>query len=154
MRTLARELAPEMIRVNTIHPTGVDSTMSINDYFPKSLSEHEELGNAMRFNPMPVEMLPMADVSGVVAFLCSDDSKWITGRPCRSTLASSSSSPARPVVHAASTRRVSAVPAVEGAAPHAGTCSHRRGERLDMPGRRKASAGQVHPITLSAPAPA
>jgi SDR family mycofactocin-dependent oxidoreductase len=79
MRTLARELAPEMIRVNTIHPTGVDSTMSINDYFPKWMAEHEELGNAMRFNPMPIEMLPMADVSGVVAFLCSDDSKWITG---------------------------------------------------------------------------
>ena len=43
------------------------------------MTEHEELGNAMRFDPMPVEMLPMADVSGVVAFLCSDDSKWITG---------------------------------------------------------------------------
>jgi len=79
MRALARELAPEMIRVNTIHPTGVDSPMSVNDYFPQWLQEHEELGNAMRFNLMPVEMLPTADVSAVVAFLCSDGARWISG---------------------------------------------------------------------------
>src|SRR4051794_4792357 len=79
MRTLARELAPEMIRVNTIHPTGVDSPMSNNDYFPQWLDEHKELGNAMRFNLMPVDAMPMGDVSAVVAFLCSDEAKWITG---------------------------------------------------------------------------
>jgi SDR family mycofactocin-dependent oxidoreductase len=79
MRTLARELAPEMIRVNTLHPTGVDSPMSNNDFFPKWLDEHEELGNAMRFNLMPVDAMPMADVSAVVAFLCSNEAKWITG---------------------------------------------------------------------------
>ncbi|HEV7471630.1 MAG TPA: mycofactocin-coupled SDR family oxidoreductase [Pseudonocardia sp.] len=79
MRTLARELAPESIRVNTLHPTGVDSPMSNNDFFPKWLDEHEELGNAMRFNLMPVDSMPMGDVSGVVAFLCSDEAKWITG---------------------------------------------------------------------------
>jgi SDR family mycofactocin-dependent oxidoreductase len=79
MRTLAKELAPESIRVNTLHPTGVDSPMSNNDFFPKWLDEHKELGDAMRFNLMPVDAMPMADVSGVVAFLCSDEAKWITG---------------------------------------------------------------------------
>lgn len=79
MRTLAKELAPESIRVNTIHPTGVASPMSNNDFFPQWLTEHEELGNAMRFNPMPVDALPEADVSEVIAFLCSDAGKWITG---------------------------------------------------------------------------
>lgn len=79
MRTLARELAPERIRVNTLHPTGVDSPMSNNDYFPGWLEDHKELGDAMRFNLMPVDAMPMADVSEVVAFLCSDASKWITG---------------------------------------------------------------------------
>jgi SDR family mycofactocin-dependent oxidoreductase len=79
MRTLARELAPESIRVNTIHPTGVDSPMSNNDFFPAWLDEHKELGDAMRFNLMPVDAMPMADVSDVVAFLCSDAAKWITG---------------------------------------------------------------------------
>lgn len=79
MRTLARELAPERIRVNTIHPTGVDSPMSNNDFFPQWLDEHKELGDAMRYNLMPVDAMPMADVSAVVAFLCSDDAKWMTG---------------------------------------------------------------------------
>jgi len=79
MRTLARELAPESIRVNTIHPTGVASPMSNNDFFPQWLTEHEELGNAMRFNLMPVDAMPERDVSDVVAFLVSDAGKWITG---------------------------------------------------------------------------
>lgn len=79
MRTLAKELAPESIRVNTIHPTGVASPMSNNDFFPQWLTEHEELGNAMRFNLMPVDALAEADVSEVIAFLCSDAGKWITG---------------------------------------------------------------------------
>jgi SDR family mycofactocin-dependent oxidoreductase len=79
MRTLAKELAPESIRVNTLHPTGVDSPMSNNDFFPQWLDEHKELGDAMRFNLMPVDAMPMADVSGVVAFLCSVEAKWITG---------------------------------------------------------------------------
>jgi SDR family mycofactocin-dependent oxidoreductase len=79
MRTLARELAPESIRVNTIHPTGVDSPMSNNDFFPRWLDEHKELGDAMRFNLMPVDAMPMRDVSEVVAFLVSDAGKWITG---------------------------------------------------------------------------
>ncbi|WP_214370698.1 mycofactocin-coupled SDR family oxidoreductase [Pseudonocardia sp. H11422] len=79
MRTLARELAPERIRVNTLHPTGVDSPMSNNDFFPGWLDENKELGDAMRGNLMPVDAMPMGDVSDVVAFLCSDESKWITG---------------------------------------------------------------------------
>ncbi|GAB2963121.1 mycofactocin-coupled SDR family oxidoreductase [Amycolatopsis acidiphila] len=79
MRTLACELAPESIRVNTIHPTGVDSPMSNNDYFPQWLEEHKELGDAMRYNLMPVDAMPVRDVSEVVVFLVSDAGKWITG---------------------------------------------------------------------------
>jgi NAD(P)-dependent dehydrogenase (short-subunit alcohol dehydrogenase family) len=65
--------------VNTIHPTGVDSPMSNNDFFPRWLDEHKELGDAMRFNLMPVDAMPMRDVSDVVAFLVSDAGKWVTG---------------------------------------------------------------------------
>ena len=79
MRTLARELAPDRIRVNTIHPTGVDSPMSNNDFFPAWLGENKELGDAMRGNLMPVDAMPMDDVSAVVALLCSEESKWVTG---------------------------------------------------------------------------
>lgn len=79
MRTLARELAPSYIRVNTIHPTGVDSPMSNNEFFGTWLAEHQELGDAMRGNMMPVDSLPMADVSAVIAWLVSDEAKWVTG---------------------------------------------------------------------------
>jgi NAD(P)-dependent dehydrogenase (short-subunit alcohol dehydrogenase family) len=53
--------------------------MSNNDFFPAWLDEHKELGDAMRFNLMPVDAMPMADVSDMVAFRCSDAAKWITG---------------------------------------------------------------------------
>jgi len=79
MRTLARELAPKYIRVNTIHPTGVDSPMSTNDFFGTWLEQHEYLSEPMRGNMMPVGSLPMADISAVVAWLVSDEAKWVTG---------------------------------------------------------------------------
>lgn len=79
MKVLARELAPRSIRVNAIHQTGLDSPMSNNDYFPAWLDEHKELGDAMRANLMPVDSLPMADVSALIAWLVSDEAKWITG---------------------------------------------------------------------------
>jgi NAD(P)-dependent dehydrogenase (short-subunit alcohol dehydrogenase family) len=34
MRSLALELAPNQIRVNTIHPTSVATPMILNDLFP------------------------------------------------------------------------------------------------------------------------
>ncbi|WP_300009219.1 mycofactocin-coupled SDR family oxidoreductase [Pseudonocardia sp.] len=79
MRTLARELAAARIRVNTIHPTGVDSPMSNNDFFPAWLEANPELGDAMRGNLMPVDAMPMADVSSVITWLVSDEAKWVTG---------------------------------------------------------------------------
>ncbi|GHE76054.1 hypothetical protein GCM10017786_01180 [Amycolatopsis deserti] len=38
-----------------------------------------ELGDAMRYNLMPVDAMPVRDVSDVVLFLVSDASKWLTG---------------------------------------------------------------------------
>lgn len=79
MRTLARELAPESIRVNTIHPTGVHSPMSNDEFYPQWLEEHKELGDAMRYNLRPADAMPVRDVADVVSFLVSDAAKRITG---------------------------------------------------------------------------
>ena len=47
--------------------------MSNDNFFPAWLTEHEELGDAMWFNLMPVDALAEADdVSELVAFLCSE----------------------------------------------------------------------------------
>lgn len=79
MKTLARELAPHMIRVNTIHPTGVDSPMSNNEFFATWMQENPELADPMRGNMMPVDSMPVEDVSSAVAWLVSDEAKWVTG---------------------------------------------------------------------------
>jgi SDR family mycofactocin-dependent oxidoreductase len=78
MRMLAHELAPESIRVNTIHPGGVDSPMVASDALVTWINDHKDLYGGLS-NPMPIELIPMADVADVAAFLCSDASKWITG---------------------------------------------------------------------------
>ena len=78
MRSLANALASESIRVNTIHPTGVNTPMVVNPVMQAWLESKPERGSAMS-NPMPVELLEAADISNTVAFLVSDEAKYITG---------------------------------------------------------------------------
>jgi SDR family mycofactocin-dependent oxidoreductase len=83
MRTLAWELAPKMIRVNVVHPTGVNTEMSNNEWFGKWLDEHEDLAWPMRGNRMPVDVIQPEDVSKTIAWLVSDDAKYVTGTEIR-----------------------------------------------------------------------
>ena len=77
MRSLANHLAAHHIRVNTIHPTGVRTMMVLN---PGMLEWLERSGGATHLeNPMPVDMLEPEDISAAVAFLASDEARWITG---------------------------------------------------------------------------
>ena len=82
MQNLANYLAPEWIRVNTIHPTGVRSGMTENDTM-RALMAHAAAGGANAIsgmqNALPVEMLDPEDVANAVAFLVSDEAKFITG---------------------------------------------------------------------------
>jgi SDR family mycofactocin-dependent oxidoreductase len=79
MRALAWELAPHNIRVNVVHPTGVNTDMSNNEWFGRWLNEHEDLAEPMRGNRMPVDVIQPEDVSKLIAFLVSDDARYITG---------------------------------------------------------------------------
>jgi SDR family mycofactocin-dependent oxidoreductase len=79
MRALARELAPHNIRVNTVHPSAVDSPMARDEAFAGWAAEHEETATTMYANLMPVEAMEESDISDAVAFLVSDQAKWITG---------------------------------------------------------------------------
>ena len=79
MHSLANYLAPHQIRVNTIHPTGVRTKMVLNEVMLEWLENHPVAVRAHLENPMPVDMIEPEDVSAAVAFLASDEAKWITG---------------------------------------------------------------------------
>jgi SDR family mycofactocin-dependent oxidoreductase len=86
MRTLTQELAPHMIRVNTVHPTTVNTPMIINDAFarlirPDLTDPHpEDLGAAfVGLNALPLPWVEPIDISNAVLWLASDESRYVTG---------------------------------------------------------------------------
>lgn len=79
MRAFARELAPHNIRVNTVHPSAVDSPMARDDCFTEWAAANVETATTMYANLMPVPAMEESDISDAVAFLASDQSRWVTG---------------------------------------------------------------------------
>src|SRR3954453_17073189 len=82
MQTLANDLAPEWIRVNTIHPTGVVSGMTQNSVMDALMAEAARGGaNAISTmqNALPIPILQAEDIANAVAWLVSDEAKYITG---------------------------------------------------------------------------
>lgn len=78
MQVWANQLGPQSIRVNTIHPTGVATGMVMNEAMAKLFEEGDEALSTMQ-NVLPIEILQPEDVAGAVAFLVSDEAKFITG---------------------------------------------------------------------------
>ena len=88
MRTLALELAPDMIRVNALAPTTVNTDMIHNsatyELFAPDLPAAERTREALapRFqdlNALPIPWVEPADISNAVLFLASDEARYITG---------------------------------------------------------------------------
>jgi (+)-trans-carveol dehydrogenase len=87
MRTLANELAPDLIRVNTVHPSAVDTDQVHNQaLYHLFLPDHpgditrEEVAPAFQtVNALPVPWADSADISNAVLFLASDEARYITG---------------------------------------------------------------------------
>ena len=78
-RSLANELACHHIRVNTVHPAGVDTPMvSGLETIEPFVSRSPELG-AIFTNALPVETLDPRDVSNAVLWLASDEARYVTG---------------------------------------------------------------------------
>jgi SDR family mycofactocin-dependent oxidoreductase len=79
-RSWAIELAPHGIRVNSIHPTGVNTPM--ND----GLAELEgltprEIAERSAGNLLPVPWIEPEDVAAGVLYLASDRARYVTGAP-------------------------------------------------------------------------
>jgi SDR family mycofactocin-dependent oxidoreductase len=81
MRVYANLLARQNIRVNSIHPSGVDTPMINNEFTRQWLADlvaqsdsPPDMGNAM-----PVEVLQADDIANAVAWLVSDQARYITG---------------------------------------------------------------------------
>ena len=87
MRTLANELAPDMIRVNTVHPSSVDNEMIHNQetyrlFMPGHQGDvtREQVAPVFQtLNALPIPWVESVDISNAVLFLASDEARYITG---------------------------------------------------------------------------
>lgn len=86
MRVMAKELAPQSIRVNTVHPTTVATGMILNDatyrLFRPDLDNptRDDFEEAARtLNRLPVAALDPVDISNAVLHLVSDEGRYVTG---------------------------------------------------------------------------
>ena len=79
VRLYANLLAPHSIRVNSVHPAGVDTPMINNEATRQWLGSiadktPQEMGNAL-----PVQVLQPEDIANAVAWLVSDEARYVTG---------------------------------------------------------------------------
>ncbi|NLU65332.1 mycofactocin-coupled SDR family oxidoreductase [Rhodococcus sp. HNM0563] len=77
-KTMANELGEHRIRVNTVHPAGVETGMTVSDLHPLIAKYASTLG-PIYMNSLPYQILQADDVASVVAWVCSDEAKYITG---------------------------------------------------------------------------
>jgi (+)-trans-carveol dehydrogenase len=86
MRALAVELGPSMIRVNTVHPTNVETPMILNDAIYSAFRPDlespgvEDIKSLMtEMNAMPLPWVEPIDVSNAILYLASDEARYVTG---------------------------------------------------------------------------
>jgi NAD(P)-dependent dehydrogenase (short-subunit alcohol dehydrogenase family) len=84
---LALVLAPSSIRLNGVHPTNCNTDMlqheEMYQAFRPDLEHPAKEDTIMAFpalNAMPVPWVEPADISQVVLFLASDESRYVTGQ--------------------------------------------------------------------------
>jgi SDR family mycofactocin-dependent oxidoreductase len=86
MKTLAIELGPKGIRVNTVAPSAVNTDMMINDFTMGTFlgddpdPTHEKFeAVAKQMHVFDVGWVEPVDISNAVLFLASDEARYITG---------------------------------------------------------------------------
>lgn len=88
MRSFAVELGEHFIRVNSVHPTNVNTPMFMNEGAMKMFRPDlenpgpEDLKVAAQFmHVLPIGWVEPEDISNAVLFLASDESRYVTGLP-------------------------------------------------------------------------
>jgi (+)-trans-carveol dehydrogenase len=88
MRTFAVELGQHSIRVNSVHPTHVNTPLLMNEttyrMFRPDLDDPgpDDLAPVCQtFHMLPIPWVEPQDISNAVLFLASDESRYITGVP-------------------------------------------------------------------------
>ena len=86
MRTLALELAPHFIRVNSVHTSTVNTDIVQNETFYRlaapgldSPGRQDMAVASQAMNALPLPWMEPTDVSDTVLFLASDEARYITG---------------------------------------------------------------------------
>jgi (+)-trans-carveol dehydrogenase len=86
MRTLALELAPHFIRVNSVHTSTVNTDIVQNETFYRLAAPgldnpgRQDMAVASQaMNALPLPWMEPTDVSDTVLFLASDEARYITG---------------------------------------------------------------------------
>ena len=88
MRTFAVELGQHFIRVNSVHPTNVNTPMFMNEGTMKLFRPDLENPGpddmavvAQMMHVLPVGWVEPVDISNAVLFLASEESRYVTGLP-------------------------------------------------------------------------
>ena len=85
-KILAKELAPQSIRVNSVHPTTVATDMVLNEatfkLFRPDLENptREDFEEAARqLNKLPIPLMESIDITNAIMYLVSDSGRYVTG---------------------------------------------------------------------------
>ncbi|WP_059021568.1 mycofactocin-coupled SDR family oxidoreductase [Mycobacterium sp. M26] len=88
MRTFAVELGHHFIRVNSVHPTNVNTPLFMNEGTMKLFRPDLENPGpedmavvAQMMHVLPIGWVEPVDISNAVLFLASDESRYVTGLP-------------------------------------------------------------------------
>jgi len=79
MKSLANELAQKSIRVNTVHPTGVNTPLLAGLGGMEELIGLDPSTGGIFVNSLPIEFVEPRDISNAVLFLASDEAQYVTG---------------------------------------------------------------------------
>ncbi|MET0909570.1 MAG: mycofactocin-coupled SDR family oxidoreductase [Ilumatobacteraceae bacterium] len=87
---LALQLAPRMIRVNTIHPTNTNTHLLNHDLLYKVFrpdleapTREDALPAFAMFHAMPIPYVEPVDIANMAVFLLADESRYVTGQQIR-----------------------------------------------------------------------